>query len=405
MTSPLAQWKQLRLVLDLADLDVLRAALRVRLAEGLASDGREIAMIPTFLGAPPPGLEGVVMALDAGGSNLRAARLLLAREGPARVEGEILSEPLPGAGGSPASTDAFLGAHARLLARAGMRDGDPVGWCFSYPILSCPDGDAILLRWTKELAIPGMVGQRVGGLLREALLREGLSAGPVVVLNDTIATLLAGTDARGFDARCGVGLIVGTGTNMGAFLPSSRIGKLNPGIWARPGMAVNFESGAFDPPGLGPVDDAVDRRSADPGRQRFEKAVSGAYLGSLYAEAAASLGLPPPDAPLASEVSRLSAHEEGPAGMLARALIARSADLVAAALAATHDLIGEPLDLHVNAEGTLLERAPGYRERLEATLASLLSGAKAHFHHTENANLVGSARAALGGAGSSLARG
>ncbi len=46
-------------------------------------------------------------------------------------------------------------------------------------------------------------------------------------------------------------------------------------------IPVNLESGNFHPPFLTAVDNTVDVISGNPGRQRFEKAVSGMYLGDI----------------------------------------------------------------------------------------------------------------------------
>lgn len=46
-------------------------------------------------------------------------------------------------------------------------------------------------------------------------------------------------------------------------------------------IPVNLESGNFHPPFLTAVDDTVDAISGNPGKQRFEKAVSGMYLGDI----------------------------------------------------------------------------------------------------------------------------
>ena len=55
-------------------------------------------------------------------------------------------------------------------------------------------------------------------------------------------------------------------------------------------MAINLESGNFSPPHLTTADDALDRASDNPGAQRFEKAVPGAWLDANgYAVLAAEI--------------------------------------------------------------------------------------------------------------------
>jgi hexokinase len=77
-----------------------------------------------------------------------------------------------------------------------------------------------------------------------------------------------------------MGLIVGTGTNMASLMRSDKIAKLKTkesGL-----IPVNLESGNFYPPYLTDVDNQVDALSNNKGQQRFEKAISGGYLGKIF---------------------------------------------------------------------------------------------------------------------------
>jgi hexokinase len=265
--------------------------------------------------------------------------------------------------------------------------------------------------------VRGVVGNGVGRMLREHAARRGLQLGRVVVLNDTIATLVGGSLAPGVVPERSVGLIVGTGTNIGAWLPSADIIKLpSDDLAGHDGrMAVNFESGAFASPSLGAVDEIVDESSQNPGAQRFEKAISGAYMGRLFQAACrlldcgADASADSKDEPTAAEVSALAqAPAQEPRNVLARVLLNRSAEMVAASLAATYDLVhgegassaseGPDRDLFVCAEGSLFWKAPGYVAQVQETLDGLLapSGARAHITHVNNANLLGSTAAVLG---------
>ncbi len=410
--------RALGLSLSEAQLTDMRTSLRARCQQGMGAPGREIAMLPAWLAPPAEGLSGSAIAVDAGGTHLRAARIEWRRGEPGRLVSPIASTSLPGAAGKPAvDSPAFFDAHVEVLSQVGARDGDRVGYCFSYPITCRPDGDAILNTWTKEVRVRGVVGNGVGRMLREHAAKRGLQLGRVVVLNDTIATLVGGSLAPGVIPERNVGLIVGTGTNIGAWLPSADLTKLpadEPELLAPyPQMAVNFESGAFAPPGLGPVDEIMDESSQNPKAQRFEKAVSGAYLGRVFHAACRELNLDHEgcDEPSAAEVSAFAAAPgDAPEGRLARALLERSGSMVAASLAATYDLMGAATsddqgsgqegarDLYVTAEGSLFWKAPGYVEHVTKTLDAMLapSGAKAHIRHVNNANLLGSTAAVLG---------
>ena len=393
-------------------------------------------MLPAWLAPPAGDLQGAAIAVDAGGTHLRAARIEWRPGEVGRLASPIASRRLPGAAGSPTvDSEAFFDAHVDVLSEAGARDGDPVGYCFSYPITSRPDGDAVLNTWTKEVRVKGVVGNGVGRLLREHAARRGLQLGKIVVLNDTIATLVGGSLAPGVVPERSVGLIVGTGTNIGAWILGADILTLPAEGWDHASaaesppkdlagwslgglagrharMAVNFESGAFNPPGLGPVDEIIDESSQNPRAQRFEKAVSGAYLGRVFHAACRVLEIKATggeDAagdtmqrePTTAEVSAIAAEPASlPRNELARALLRRSAEMVAASLAATFDLMktdGAEADLFVTAEGSLFWKAPGYARHVGQTLDALLAadGARAHITHVDNANLLGSTAAVL----------
>ena len=87
------------------------------------------------------------------------------------------------------------------------------------------------------------------------------------------------------DSRCRIGLILGTGTNACYLEDIKNIENLDPNMF--PGqdhMVVNTEWGAFGDNGeLDFVrtkwDKAVDEMSVNPGKQIFEKMISGKFFG------------------------------------------------------------------------------------------------------------------------------
>ena len=143
-----------------------------------------------------------------------------------------------------------------------------------------PGGDAKLLRWTKGVDIKEMIGKYIGNPLLNYLNEKNkIKFTDIKVLNDTVASLFAGLTDNSYDAY--IGLIVGTGTNMATFIPADKIKKLNPADNIQGMIPVNLESGNFHPPFLTGVDNTVDVISGNPRKQRFEKAVSGMYLGDI----------------------------------------------------------------------------------------------------------------------------
>ncbi len=371
----------------------LREGFASQIREGLDHDGRTVAGHPAWLPQPEPGLSGRALVVDIGGTNVRAALVELSPDTGLNVLAGPHTAAVPGVGDPSVTREALFDLQAELVARCDPEPGLPLGYCFSYParVLDC--GDAELVRWTKDIRVVGVEGHRVGALLRDALERRSVRVGAIRVLNDTVAALLAGAMRPG-GFEHGIGLVVGTGSNMAAFFPHSALGKLAhraPG----PSMAVNLESGNLQLAELTGWDMELDMASDNPGLQAFEKAVSGRYLPRLFVIAADDPAACDPEEG-AGVLVRLREQGPEPLGELASGVLDRSADLVACGLAAVLDNLPAGR-CQVAAEGGLFWKAPGYAERVRATLAELLGSAdRVHIAHIDDANLAGSAAAALG---------
>lgn len=371
--------------LSLDQLNDIRVALRQRISEGLAAEGTQVACLLAYLSRPDAQQQGQALVVDAGGTNVRAAWVKLS--GKAEILKGPLSGTLPDGRNRPVHAPEFFGYQSDLLRQLGAPEGLPMGYCFSYPAQVEPNGDARLTHWTKGIKVTGVVGELVGQALRLAYGHPG----KVKVLNDTVAALLGGSILAGPEYTQHIGLIVGTGNNMAAFLPASRIPKLEGVAWEGP-IAVNLESGNFHPPHLHQVDEAVDSISDNPGKQRYEKAVSGFYLPQLLQCLCPHLRLP--EGASSKEVVEWADRAgQEPASLAARWLLNRSADMVAAGLAAVSDHLEEG-NLAIQAEGGLFWKATGYRERVQSTLERLLTRRFAIIQGDE-INLVGAAAAAL----------
>jgi hexokinase len=382
------------LSLDLVDLGDVRRALAARIAEGLEADGQQIRALPAHLPPPEARTAGLALVMDLGGTHMRAALVELGDGGPQLVAGPIDERLDLREAGGQVSREAFFDRQAALLARLAPPPGLPLGYCFSYPAAVGPSRDAVLLAWTKGIDVPGVVGTPVGAGLAEAARRAGVQVGRVTVLNDTVATLLAATLTHGGrDKGRVLGLILGTGTNIAAFIDCARAPKLAAaGLTGL--MAVNLESGNFTPPHLTRWDDALDRASINPGAQRLEKAVSGYYLPYLFAELCPGLpGFDPGEGTAA--LTRIAA-ETTDAGTLARRVLDRAADLTAAALAGVIDHYVEGEAISLLAEGSTFWKTPGFAGRVEAGVAALLGPTRpVQLVRVSDANLLGAACAAL----------
>jgi len=256
--------------------------LQEKIELGLKKDGTEILCIPTYISPKDEIEDGRVLSLDWGGTNFRAAIVELAK-GKDPVIIETKKKLLSAEKAVGFSQNDLLEEMATLIGSLENLNNQitRIGYCFSYPAECLPDGDAKLLRWTKGFEIHEMVDSLVGKSLMDYLNNHPAiptTFTSVKVINDTVACLFAGLADVGKDAY--IGLIVGTGTNMAGLMPMNKIDKLN--YKGRGLIPVNLESGNFNPPHLTVIDGLVDAMSNNKGSQRFEKAISGGYLGEAF---------------------------------------------------------------------------------------------------------------------------
>lgn len=270
--------------LDNEQLKEMARSFLARVEEGLEKENAEIQCIPTFIASDTCCVEGEALVLDLGGTNYRVAVVDFDNGVPVIHPDNGWKKDMSVMKRAGFTRDELFREQADMILEIKREREIPIGYCFSYPAESLPGGDARLLRWTKGVDIREMIGELVGKPLLDYLnSKTDVKFTGIKVLNDTVASLFAGLTDRSYDAY--IGLIVGTGTNMATFIPAEWIKKLDPACGVRGPVPVNLESGNFCPPFLTAVDDTVDATSDNPGRQRFEKAVSGMYLGDILKSA------------------------------------------------------------------------------------------------------------------------
>lgn len=255
-----------------------------QMEHGLADRESSLEMIPTYLeaGNAVPVNERVIVA-DAGGTNFRVATVFFDNHKNPVIE-NLQKFSMP-------ATDRELSSEAFFDAMAGyFKDvldvTDKIGFCFSYPVEILPNKDGRVIRFVKEIKAPEVVGQLVNENLNAAFARLGLrSDKKIVLLNDTVATLLAGVDFRNRQFSSYVGFILGTGTNCSYVENNANITGME-AMDASRGQIINTESGGMAQAHRGKVDIAFDASTNNPGVHKFEKMISGAYLGELFLWAA-----------------------------------------------------------------------------------------------------------------------
>jgi len=392
--------------LTTSELKQIADALQEKITEGLKADKQEIAAIPTHINPAKNISDGKILALDWGGTNFRAA-IVEFKNGKAAIL-ESLKAPLSKDETKGLEPDGLHEKMAKVVSQLKTLDETVtrIGYCFSYPAACRLNGDAILLRWTKGIDIPAMIEKPVGEpLLKYLNNQKDIKAKfeNIKVLNDTVACLFAGLEESGYDSY--IGLIVGTGTNMAGLMPLNRIDKLN--NVDNKTIPVNLESGNFNPPHLTIIDGLVDAMSNNKGFQRFEKAISGGYLGELFKtafmEQKVKYNFDGGDlAHIVNNPAQYSAEQL----KVAKAIQERSAKLVAASLAGltqvlvTQNPAVKKIGLAVDGSVFWSEDAQkqySYKNLVVETLQQLLPTGVAVNVLTklEEPNLIGSAIAAL----------
>ncbi|XP_046871709.1 hexokinase-2 [Hypomesus transpacificus] len=277
--------------LRLSEESLMDVSVRFRreMDKGLGRDTNPTAavkMLPTFVRSTPDGTEkGDFLALDLGGTNFRVLLVKVSDNGKQKVQMEnqiyVIPEDMMRGSGIELF-DHIAECLANFLDKLGIKDKKlPLGFTFSFPCQQNKLDESILVSWTKGFRSSGVEGQDVVSLLRKAIARRGdFDIDIVAVINDTVGTMMTcGYD----DHHCEIGLIVGTGTNA-CYMEEMRHLELVEGDEGR--MCVNMEWGAFGDDGS--LDDLrtdfdreIDAGSLNPGKQLFEKMISGMYMGEL----------------------------------------------------------------------------------------------------------------------------
>lgn len=263
---------------DQVDPDAMLDDFLAEMDLGLAGEKSSLAMIPTFISIdkPVPVFKPVV-AIDAGGTNLRVATVMFDGDGNPTIS-HLTMHKMPGSERELNKNEFFEKFVEFLLPFADKADA--VGFCFSYPAEISPGRDGKLLAWTKEIQAPEVVGEFIGKSIFDRLEQKGYRR-KFSFLNDTVAALLAGKSidfAQEYGAY--IGFILGTGTNTAYIEYNRNITKCHD-LDPEGSQAINTESGNFSKCPRGPVDIEFDESTENRGQYMFEKMISGAYLGGL----------------------------------------------------------------------------------------------------------------------------
>ena len=213
----------------------------------------------------------------------------------------------------------------------------------------------------------------------------------VHVLNDSVAAMLGAEGVQ-------VGVILGTGVNVCYTERCAEIPKIPGGLKAEE-MIISTEVGEFGGFPRSVFEEAVIAGSDAPGSAPAEKQCSGGYLGDVIAAAWAKAradGLlnEYPAGDLGTVSALLEAEPDSPAGQIAMLAVRRAAKIAAVLCAGPISRVAEDT-VRVAVEGSQYWRLTGFREAFHRELERLLPTVTCRIVRTENACLLGAARAAF----------
>ncbi|KAI8808970.1 hexokinase-domain-containing protein [Cladochytrium replicatum] len=264
--------------------------LMKEMKRGLAAPGQTVKMLPSYVTKRPLGSEsGTFLALDLGGTNFRVCEVELDGKSHVRTRQKkfVVPDNLKSSSGEKLF-DFFGDCILEFLKELPgynptAKDQFKMGFTFSFPVDQQSLDRGVLITWTKGFSCPGVVGEDVVKMLRDSLERKGVNISVPAIVNDTVGTLISHAYSN---PQTYVGVILGTGSNAAYVESMENITKLHDEVTDCSGeMVINMEWGAFDDErNVLPVtsyDLNVDRASPNPGRQTFEKLISGMYLGEV----------------------------------------------------------------------------------------------------------------------------
>lgn len=393
--------------------------------KGLKGKEGSLIMIPTYISADgkiKPNQP--VVAIDAGGTNFRAVKMSFDKDLNLVTE-NLQQRKMPAIDEELSNKEFFATLAAYLTEYKNV--SDKIGFCFSYAVEIFPNKDGKLLEWSKEVKAPEVIGQMVGKNLLHAM---GTPNKKIVLMNDTVSTLLAGqaaTAGREFDTY--LGFILGTGTNACYIEQNSNITK-SPKLDPNESQIINIESGNFNKMPRTDIDIAFDNTTKLPGRYTFEKMIAGGYFGGLCTMAlkmAAAENVFSAETKVkmnnmgeltSEEVNKFVSCIDLKANVLSEvlvndedkvaatkiidALIERAAKLVAASLAAvvlkTDKAKTPEKPILMTIEGTTFYKMKNFQIMFEAFLQGFFSGKNRRFYEiveVPNSSLIGAGIAAI----------
>jgi len=240
------------------------------------------------------------------------------------------------------------------------------------PIIRNGRIDGVFLRGTKEHDFSYLIGKNFGEELEKYILKNHNKKIKVSVANDTICAALSGLNI--YDPKTIASLVLGTGTNLSYFEDTNRV--------------VCLESGNFDKFKISDEVKFIDEVSKQPGKQLFEKSVSGGYIYKQYNYLIDKYKL---DSPKLENTLFLDdvIKKEGKGAEISSQLYERSASLISAVIAGIYKFKNQKV-LNLITEGSLFWNGYKYQQNVIKYLDILgLTSNEITFNRIKKGSLVG----------------
>ena len=279
------------LILTNDHLCIVEQRMSVAIHQGLSASGHATSSVrcyPTYVCRLPSGKEvGQFLALDLGGTNFRVIIMEITEDGKLNMDSEAFVMPkdiMTGTG--TALFDHIAECLSGSLYKWNKKHLElPLGFTFSFPCRQEGVASGVLVKWTKGFSCSGVEGEDICRLLREAVARRSdFKIDVCAFLNDTTGCLMS---SAWEESNCRIGLILGTGSNACYLEKIPNIGTIDARRFPKEeNMVINTEWGAFGDNAeldfiLTKWDRAIHEESLYPGKQTFEKMISGMYMGEI----------------------------------------------------------------------------------------------------------------------------
>lgn len=246
-----------------------------------------VKMLPTYISKfPDKKFSGNFVSVDLGGTNVRVVRITIGKNN--EITTEFVSGVIPEILKSGEGEDLFdFVAEVLEIGIKGLEcDLDEIkniGFTFSFPCNQEALNHGVLVQWGKLYRSKDVVGKNVVELFLKSCKKRGLNIENFFLLNDATGTFLAGS----FEERdTFIAVLNGTGINACYLEKTANVKKINKKSYNLEDVIVNTECGLIGDTGslsniLTKYDKILDQKSINPGKQIFEKCVSGLQLPEL----------------------------------------------------------------------------------------------------------------------------